>query len=80
MEQAWDLETTLEMLTRKAGAPPGSWRGRSARFAVFETVKIGRHPDSSCPGGLVEASSTQLAGCSDPDEVFGNQEQADEYE
>lgn len=65
LEQSWDLPTTLEMLTRKAGAPPGSWRGPDARFSVFETVKIGRHPDSHCPGVLVEPSAGRIAGCRD---------------
>lgn len=61
VEQAWDLETTLEMLTRKAGALPGSWRGAEARFSVFETVKIGRHPDSNRPGVLLEPSGSRGA-------------------
>ena len=69
VEQAWDLDTTLEMLTRKAGAPPGSWKGRNARFQVFETIKIGRHPDSSCPGVLVEPSARRIRGCTEPEEL-----------
>lgn len=69
VEQAWDLETTLEMLTRKAGALPGSWKGREARFSVFETLKIGRHRGSSCPGVLLEPSANRIAGCSQPEDL-----------
>mgnify|MGYP006281720149 CR=1 FL=1 len=68
VEQAWDLETTLEMLTRKAGALPGGWKGRDARFSVFETLKIGRHPDSGCPGVLLEPSANRIQGCSEPED------------
>ncbi|MFP4302417.1 MAG: AmmeMemoRadiSam system protein A [Alkalispirochaetaceae bacterium] len=78
VEQAWDLETTLEMLTRKAGALPGSWKGRNARFQVFETVKIGRHPDSSCPGVLLEPSARRMEGCVEPEEVSKLTEDRDE--
>jgi AmmeMemoRadiSam system protein A len=70
VEQAWDLETTLEMLTRKAGALPGSWRGRDAKFSVFETLKIGRHPDSGSPGVLLEPSAHRIEGCSEPEDLI----------
>ncbi|MFP4329898.1 MAG: AmmeMemoRadiSam system protein A [Spirochaetaceae bacterium] len=64
-EQAWDLVTTLEMLTRKAGAPRGSWRSGQARFGVFETVRISRRDSSRCAGVLVEPSGHRLSGCAE---------------
>mgnify|MGYP001156669787 CR=1 FL=1 len=35
VEQGWDLETTLEHLSAKAGLPAGAWR-QGAEFQVFE--------------------------------------------
>lgn len=78
VEQAWGLETTLEALTRKAGALPGSWKGRDARFRVFETVKIGRHPDSGLPGVLLDSSVDRIQGCTEPTELPEGPEERDE--
>lgn len=69
VEQAWDLPTTLDMLARKAGAPVGSWRGPEARFAVFETIKIGRHTEANCTGVVVETSGGRIEGCAEPGEI-----------
>lgn len=68
VEQAWDIETTLDMLVRKAGAPRGSWRRGETRFGVFETVKISRGSAPGCAGVLVEPSGQRLEGCSEVDE------------
>ena len=38
-DQGWDLQTTLEHLSKKAGLPPDAWR--DANYEVFETVSFG---------------------------------------
>ena len=35
-DQGWDLETTLQQLEKKAGAPPNSWA--TANYQVFEST------------------------------------------
>lgn len=35
-EQGWNLEETMEALSRKAGLPPLAWRQDDCRFEVFE--------------------------------------------
>jgi AMMECR1 domain-containing protein len=45
-EQGWDLETTLDHLSMKAGLGPGSWR-EEATFQVFEAEVF----EEETPGG-----------------------------
>ena len=39
-EQKWDLDTTLNHLSTKAGLPPDAWR-EGAAFTVFEAIVFG---------------------------------------
>jgi len=41
-DQGWDLETTLEHLSLKAGLPANGWR-KGATFRVFEAIVFGEH-------------------------------------
>lgn len=41
-EQGWDLPTTLEHLSRKAGLPPDAWK-HGASFSVFQAIVFGEH-------------------------------------
>jgi AmmeMemoRadiSam system protein B/AmmeMemoRadiSam system protein A len=41
LEQAWDVTTTLEYLSRKAGLESDAWRDKASRFSVFETLCFG---------------------------------------
>ena len=40
-EQGWDLEETLQHLSRKAGLPPDAWRAPQARFLTFQAHVFG---------------------------------------
>ncbi len=40
-EQDWDLGTTLNALSRKAGLPPEAWLDSQCCFQVFEAVHFG---------------------------------------
>jgi AmmeMemoRadiSam system protein B/AmmeMemoRadiSam system protein A len=42
-EQGWDLETTLENLSLKAGLPPDAWK-EGASFLVFQAEVFGEQP------------------------------------
>lgn len=42
-EQGWDLETTLQHLSVKAGLPPDAWK-EEARFEVFQADVFGEEP------------------------------------
>jgi hypothetical protein len=42
-EQGWDLETTLEQLSLKAGLPPDAWK-EGASFLVFQAEVFGEEP------------------------------------
>ncbi|HOJ34094.1 MAG TPA: AmmeMemoRadiSam system protein B [Candidatus Hydrogenedentes bacterium] len=44
-EQGWDLPTTLEHLSRKAGLPPDAWK-EGAKFSVFQAIVFGEEPES----------------------------------
>jgi AmmeMemoRadiSam system protein B/AmmeMemoRadiSam system protein A len=42
-EQGWDLETTLQYLSQKAGLPPDAWK-EGASFQVFQADVFGEEP------------------------------------
>ena len=44
-EQGWDLETTLNRLSQKAGLPADAWR-EGASFLLFEAEVFGEHDDA----------------------------------
>lgn len=42
IDEHWDLATTLEQLSIKAGLPPRAWKDQKTTFEVFETVEWGQ--------------------------------------
>jgi AmmeMemoRadiSam system protein A len=48
-EQGWDMKTTLEHLSLKAGLPADAWRDEDTKFEVFEAIVFGENEDRPNP-------------------------------